>query len=78
MPSIKKYAKNERKIKTVTPVAVLDIDELDRILTAFAMLINKEQETPQTRININANARKLQADLRNYRRSLTEYYKLAD
>ena len=74
----KKYAKNERRVKTVTPVAVFDIDELDRILNALGMLIGMENQTSQTRVNIKANARNLQADLRNYRRSLTEYFKLAD
>lgn len=73
-----KGPKKERKVKTVTPVAVFDIGELDKILNALGMLINMENETPQTRVNIKANARKLQADLRNYRRSATEYYKLAD
>lgn len=76
--SPKKTTRKERKLKTVSPVAVLDIDELDRILNALGMLINKEQETAQTRININHNAKKLQADLRNYRRHMTQYYKLAD
>jgi hypothetical protein len=84
MPSISakkssgKPVKKERKVKTATPVAVFDIDELDKIITAFSMLINKENETAQTRININHNARKLQSDLKNYRRRMTEYYKLAD
>ncbi|GGH42928.1 hypothetical protein GCM10007423_39920 [Dyadobacter endophyticus] len=74
----KKSAKKERKVKTVTPVAVFDISELDKILNSLGMLINMENETPQTRVNIKANARKLQADLRGYRRRATEYYKLAD
>lgn len=79
MSSVKKNsAKKERKVKTVTPVAVFDISELDKILNALGMLINMENETAQTRVNIKANARKLQADLRNYRRSATEYYKLVD
>jgi hypothetical protein len=79
MSSIQKRpAKKERKLKTVSPVAVFDVDELDKIITAFSMLINKENETAQTRLNINANARKLQAELKNYRRSMTQYYKLAD
>lgn len=73
-----KSAKKERKIKTVTPVAVFDIVELDKIITCLTMLINKESETAQTRININHNARKLQSELKNYRRRTTEYYKLAD
>jgi hypothetical protein len=77
-PSKKKPVKRERKIKTATPVAVLDVNELDKIITALSMLINKEQETAQTRININSNARKLQSELKNYRRRMTEYYKLAD
>jgi hypothetical protein len=73
-----KPAKKERKVKTVTPVAVFDIVELDKIITCLTMLINKDHETAQTRININSNARKIQADLKNYRRQATEYYKLAD
>lgn len=75
---LSKTSKKERKVKTVTPVAVFDIVELDKIITCLTMLINKEQETAQTRININSNARKMQADLKNYRRRATEYYKLAD
>lgn len=75
---VSKSTKKERKIKTVTPVAVFDIVELDKIITCLTMLINKESETAQTRININHNARKLQAELKNYRRRTTEYYKLAD
>lgn len=77
-PASKKPAKKERKVKTVKPVAVFDIDELDRIMNAITMLINKEHETDQTRININHNAKKLHTDLRNYKRRMTEYYKLAD
>ena len=77
-PTSKKSAKKERKVKTVTPVAVFDIAELDKILNALNMLINMERETVQTRTNIKSNARKLAADIRNYRRRATEYYKLAD
>jgi hypothetical protein len=77
-PITKKAPKRERKLKTVKPVAVLDIDELDKIITAFSMLMNKENETAQSRININHNAKKLQAELKKYRRHMTEYYKLAD
>ncbi len=73
-----KSTKKERKVKTVTPVAVMDITELDKILNALGLLINMEHETAQTRVNIKANARKLQAEIRNYRRRATEYYKLAD
>jgi hypothetical protein len=68
--------KKERMIKTVKPVAVLDIDEFDNILTTLTMLINKESETSQTRININHNAKQLRAELKTYRRRLTEYYKI--
>jgi hypothetical protein len=74
----KKPYKRDRKVKTVKPVAVMDVDELDRIITCFSMLIGKDKESAQTKININANARKIQAELRNYRRRMTEYYQLAD
>lgn len=78
VPTSKKPYKRERKVKTVKPVAVLDIDEFDKIMTAMSMLIGKDNETVQTKININSNARKVLADLKNYRRRMTEWYKLAD
>jgi len=68
----------ERKVRTIKPVAVLDIDELDRIITSFTMLMSKERETEQTRLKINHNAKKIQSELKTYRRALTEYYKIAD
>lgn len=74
----KKPAKKQRKIRTVAPVAVLDKSELERIMNCISMLINKENETPQTRININANARKLQIDLGGYRKALCEYFRLPE
>ena len=78
MSAVKKPYKRERKVKTVNPVAVLDIDEFDKIMTAISMLIGKDKETAQTKININTNARKVLADLKNYRRRMTEWYKLAE
>lgn len=77
-PTAKKPYKRERKVKTVKPVAVLDIDELDKIVTAISMLIGKDKESAQTKINVNSNARKVLSELRNYRRRMTEYYQLAD
>jgi len=77
VPAKKPY-KRERKVKTVKPVAVLDIDELDKIVTAISMLIGKDKETAQTKINVNSNARKVLNELKNYRRRMTEYYQLAD
>jgi hypothetical protein len=65
-----------KKVKTIVPVAVLNIDELDRVVTCISMLINKDSETAQTKININKNSKKVLTELLNYRRSLTEYYKI--
>lgn len=77
-PTSKSRPKKERKVKTVTPVAVMDISELDKVLNCISMLMNMENLTPQGRVNVKANARSLQGELRNYRRRATEYYKLAD
>lgn len=74
MPPSSKY--KERKVRTIKPVAVLDVDELDRIITCITMLMGKEKETAQTKLQINHNAKKIQGELKTYRRALTEYYKI--
>lgn len=77
-PAVKKPYKRERKVKTVEPVAVLGIEAYERIMTTMTMLIGKDNETAQTRININFNAKKVLAEMRVYRRRMTEYYRLPD
>lgn len=77
-PKRKPRSNSNRLVKTTIPVAVFDIEELDKMITCLTMLIGKEKEDGLAKIAINANAIKMRDDLKIYRRNATEYFKLAE